>query len=403
MRTPDQLAGTSREALGAVWRKQLVAWHAIAALIWGVAVVIAFVEPPGPHGRPILLAVLALMAANYVVLGVRALLQGPGRSGVAYHVIAWGLLCLGMALDPEAELWLLLWLLFPHLWSMLSRRAAVIGSVLAVLALGFTRWAVAHFDVDQFGQIFVTFAGSLTLSLALGLFIDLMVREAEARAETIDALNTTRAQLAAAEHERGVSGERERLSREIHDTLAQGFTSVLALTRAAVSALERDDLETARARLALVESTAADNLKEARLIVAELTPGHLQARTLTQALERLVSTVRDSGGVEVQLDVIGEPVALGGAKEVVLLRAAQEALSNVRRHAAARGAQVTLTYAVESVALSVADDGVGFDTTTAPTGYGLDGLRARAAEVAGVLTLTSAPGRGTHLRLEVPR
>ena len=200
-----------------------------------------------------------------------------------------------------------------------------------------------------------------------------------------------------------MSGERERLSREIHDTLAQGFTSVLALTRAAVSALERDDLETARARLALVESTAADNLKEARLIVAELTPGHLQARTLTQALERLVSTVRDSGGVEVQLDVIGEPVALGGAKEVVLLRAAQEALSNVRRHAAARGAQVTLTYAVESVALSVADDGVGFDTTTAPTGYGLDGLRARAAEVAGVLTLTSAPGRGTHLRLEVPR
>ncbi len=242
------------------------------------------------------------------------------------------------------------------------------------------------------------------LSLSLGLFINRIVGEAESRAETIDELRATQARLAAAERDRGVHEERERMSREIHDTLAQGFTSVVALARAAESALARGDVPTARDRLRLVERTASDNLDEARLIVAELTPGHLQSRTLAEALERLGAAVSSENGLRAAVRVAGEPVPLGGSGEVVILRTAQEALANVRRHASAHRVDVTLAYDDPArVVLTVTDDGRGFDADDARAGFGLDGVEARAAEVGGAVRVTSRPGGGTTLRLEVPR
>ena len=242
------------------------------------------------------------------------------------------------------------------------------------------------------------------LSLSLGLFINRIVTEAETRAETIDELRAAQAELAASERDRGVHEERERLSREIHDTLAQGFTSVVALSRAADAALARGDLDAARERLALIERTASDNLDEARLIVAELTPGHLQSRTLGEALHRLGAAVSSENGLRADVSVTGEPVPLGGTAEVVILRTAQEALSNVRRHAGAGHAELTLAYEhPEQVVLEVRDDGRGFDPDAPRSGFGLDGLHARAAEVGGSVSLRSEPGAGTTLRLEVPR
>jgi signal transduction histidine kinase len=289
------------------------------------------------------------------------------------------------------------------MWAMLSVRGGVIGTLLAIGAIGVVRWGEADWTGGGFVDILVSSVISLSLSLALGLFIHRIVREAEARAVTIDQLRATQARLASAERDRGVHEERERISREIHDTLAQGFTSVVTLARAAESALARGDVTTARERLGLIERTASDNLAEARLIVAELTPGHLQSRTLAQALERLGSAVSSENGVRADVRVDGDPEPLGGAAEVVILRTAQEALSNVRRHAGAARVDLSLAYAPERVVLTVTDDGRGFDTAADPDGFGLDGVRARAAEVGGTVSLTSAPGSGTTLRLEVPR
>jgi signal transduction histidine kinase len=254
------------------------------------------------------------------------------------------------------------------------------------------------------GMIVISGVISAVLSLSLGLFINRIVTEAETRAETIDELRATKAELAASERDRGVHEERERLSREIHDTLAQGFTSVVALSRAADAALARGDVTAARERLALIEGTASDNLDEARLIVAELTPGHLQSRTLGEALRRLGAAVSSENGLRADVRVAGEPVPLGGTAEVVILRTAQEALTNVRRHAGAGHAELTLTYEdPEHVVLEVRDDGRGFDSEAPRSGFGLDGLHARAAEVGGSVSLRSEPGEGTTLRLEVPR
>ena len=153
----------------------------------------------------------------------------------------------------------------------------------------------------------------------------------------------------------------------------------------------------------MIELTAIDNLAEARIIVAELTPGHLQSRTLVEALARLADSVTRETGIQVSSTVEGDPAPLGGNAEVVLLRGVQEALSNVRRHAGADSAVVSLTYEPERVALTVSDDGGGFDPVTVAAGFGLDGLRARAAELGGEVSISRGELRGTRLVMELPR
>ncbi|MEO6791094.1 MAG: sensor histidine kinase [Ornithinibacter sp.] len=393
---------TSQEEFQGMWARQQPFWHAVYAVVWGAALVVTLLEP-GPRGwvRPV--ALLLLMAVAYAVLGRRALVQQGVGWAVAYHLLSWGALLAIQVLDEGTETWILFFALFPQLWAMLPTRAAAAATFVVVVAFQQVRWAQSNYAADQLTQVFVGGIISIGLSLSLGLFINRIVGEAESRAETIDELRATQAALASVERDRGVQDERERISREIHDTLAQGFTSVITLTRAADAALARGDTTAARERLDLVERTAVDNLAEARLIVAELTPGHLQSRTLVEALERLGAAMSHEIGLRAEVRVEGEPEPLGGTAEVVILRTAQEALSNVRRHADATSVDLALLYGAERVVLTVCDDGTGFDTGVARVGFGLDGLQSRAAEVGGTVLVDSRPGGGTTLRLEVPR
>ena len=395
---------TSREEFGAMWRRQQPYWHAVFAIVWTAAVVVTLVDDPGLLGRGPSLVLLGVIAAAYAVLGTRAMTHRDLRWAVAYQVVAWSALLGIQWVDPSTQAWLLYFTLFPQLWAMVPTRWAVIGTVLVVTAFSLVRWAQLDFSSDSLTEILISSTISMGLSLSLGLFINRIVFEAESRAQTIDELRATQARLAASERDRGVHEERERISREIHDTLAQGFTSVVALSRAAQAALARGDTAAARERLALIEHTASDNLDEARLIVAELTPGHLQSRTLGEALERLGAAVTSETGMRADVRVAGNPVPLGGSAEVVILRTAQEALSNVRRHASAARVDLTLAYDdPDEVVLTVRDDGLGFDLDGARSGFGLDGVQARAAEVGGAVEVLSEPGTGTTLRLVVPR
>jgi signal transduction histidine kinase len=395
---------SSREEFGAMWRRQQPYWHAVFAIVWLAAVVVTLLDDPGPKGRAPSLALLGVIAVAYAVLGTRAMTSRDLRWAVAYQVVAWSALLAIQWVDPSTQAWLLYFTLFPQLWAMVPTRWAAIGTVVVVAAFALVRWAQTDFAADSLPEILISGMISMGLSLSLGLFINRIVGEAESRAETIDELRATQAELAAVERDRGVHEERERMSREIHDTLAQGFTSVVALSRAARAALARGDVATAGERLALIEATASDNLDEARLIVAELTPGHLQSRTLGEALERLGVAVTSETGLRADVHVSGEPVPLGGSAEVVILRTAQEALSNVRRHASAARVDLTLAYdRPDEVVLTVRDDGLGFEPGDARSGFGLDGVQARAAEVGGDVQVRSEPGGGTTLVLVVPR
>lgn len=401
--TPSPPAERSSDQLAAVWRGQAIWWHLGFLGLLATAVVIAVLEPPGPHGRLPTILLLLGVAVAYAVFGRRAIMREAVVHAVLYQLCAWACVLTIIVIDPGFEAWLLFFGFFPQIWSTFEMRPALVGTGLALTALFTATVVPAEDPAAEVPGALVSVLISFVLSAALGMFIHRIIGEAEQRAAVIDELRSTRAQLAAVERAAGVQDERSRLSREIHDTLAQGFTSVIALSRAAAAALDRNDVATARERLSMVERTAVDNLAEARVIVAELTPGHLQSRTLVEALARLTDTVTRETGIQVTSTVEGEPAPLGGNAEVVLLRGVQEALSNVRRHSGASTAAVTLSYEPERVALEVTDDGSGFDPATTPNGFGLDGLRARATELGGAVSIAKGDPRGTRLVMELPR
>ena len=220
------------------------------------------------------------------------------------------------------------------------------------------------------------------------------------RAALIEQLEATRAELAAAHHEAGVQAERHRLAGEIHDTLAQGFTSIVTLLQAGQASL--DAASPARRHLDLALLTARENLAEARTLVTALTPATLEAGTLGDTVRRVTSGTGAQAGIEADAEVTGTARRLPTGTEVVLLRVCQEALANVRKHAGARQVRVRLCYAGAAVRLTVTDDGKGFDPGGATGGYGLTGMRDRVGQVGGTVEVASVPGRGTEVSAEVP-
>lgn len=179
-----------------------------------------------------------------------------------------------------------------------------------------------------------------------------------------------------------LEAERARWSAEIHDTLAQGFTSIITL------------LQGAQPNVSLALQTARENLREARALVAANAPSPLDGSSLEDALRRLVSGV----SLPSSFRVIGTAVGLSTAVEVVLLRTVQEALTNVVRHSGAARVDVLLRFDDDGVSLEVRDDGRGFGD--APEGFGLRGMRARLEQVGGTLSLSS--DEGASVLVEVP-
>jgi len=191
----------------------------------------------------------------------------------------------------------------------------------------------------------------------------------------------------AAERAAGTAAERERWAREVHDTLAQGFISVITLAQAARGELDDGETGAVDRRLAQLEAVARDNLTESRALVAGEGPSALKDGDLAQALRRLVGVQREHGlKVGLELDL---PTGLSSAARVAVLRIVQEGLSNVVRHAHAERVEVVV--GVESAGLgeelvvTVADDGVG--TGTRPEGTGLTGMRSRVEGLGGTLTV----------------
>jgi signal transduction histidine kinase len=220
----------------------------------------------------------------------------------------------------------------------------------------------------------------------------------------IEQLEATRAELAAAERREGILEERQRLAREIHDTLAQGFTSIVMHLEAAEGALSGDP-ETLQNHIDRARSTARDSLDQARRVVQDLRPDLLEKGTLPDAIKRTASHWKEDTGIPVTATTTGNPVPLHPNIEVTLLRAAQEALNNIRKHAQATTVQLTLSYMGDLVILDVQDNGVGLDgaeQSHLSGGFGLQAMRERVEACDGTLTLESDPGEGTTVVITIP-
>ncbi len=206
----------------------------------------------------------------------------------------------------------------------------------------------------------------------------------------------------------GVLRERQRLAHEIHDTLAQGFTSIV-MNLEAVEETEPPASETARRHLEGARQVARDSLFEARRLVWALRPEGLDRRSLAEALESLSERWAEQAGVSIRANVTGTPRGLPPEAEVALLRVAQEALGNVHKHAGAQGAALTLSYMDDLVVLDVLDDGAGFDTRAPKNavgaqdsgGFGLRSMRERVETLGERFSVDSSPG-GTSLTVELP-
>jgi signal transduction histidine kinase len=243
----------------------------------------------------------------------------------------------------------------------------------------------------------------LTVGFAvlLGTWITRIISQSAERAELIEELEASREEVSRLSREAGVAAERTRLAAEIHDTLAQGFTSLVTLVQAAESELDGDK-EKARRHLRLAARTARENLGEARALVAGLMPSALGTGSLDAAIRRQLERLAEETPIKATYQVEGESTGLPTVLEVVLLRAVQESLTNVRKHSGASTVSICLRVNGSAATLRVADDGAGFDTSRPSDGFGLRSMRSRATQVGGSISVHSGAS-GTTVELEVPR
>ena len=357
-------------------------------------------------------AVIAPTQASIAAICLAVILLGTYAVG---KLIAWaprsrrvaGAVWLGViTLEWIALLWLTpeaaylvfpLFFLYLHLLGRLWGSAAiVVATAIAICALGIHGGWTAGGVVGP-----IVGAG---VALLIGLGYEALAREAHQREALMQELLATRGQLAATERESGVLAERSRLAREIHDTVAQGLSSIQMLLHAA----ERADLDGAGVEhVVLARETAASALADARHFIRELTPPDLDGRGLGGALRRLASTQWAAQGLPVEVRV-SDAVDLPMHVQTALLRIAQGAIANVIQHADADSAWITLTVGGDRLQFTIADDGRGFDPAQspgAPTGrsdsFGLRAIRERVDQLGGTLAVTSAPGEGTALTIDL--
>ncbi|MFK0021662.1 sensor histidine kinase [Streptomyces sp. NPDC090798] len=365
--------------------------------------------------------VVAAVALQLWWHGTRARRAGrgriPSRAGTAYYAVRWAL---GFALtwiDPFFAFYAAAGYmdadeLIPGRWQRLglfASAATVAGAQAGGLPFGNgVQWIL-------FAALLVANSG---LQMVVAHLTQQEAQRSRERTETITELERTNAalqqaldenaalhaQLLVQAREAGVADERRRLAAEIHDTIAQGLTGIIAQLQVVANT---PDPGAARVHLGRASELARQSLGEARRSVHNLAPVALEHDGLPEALKKTVADWARRTGIRADFTLTGTAEHLHEEISATLLRIAQEALSNASRHARAARLGVTLSFMGDEVTLDVRDDGRGFDPAAVPArtgsgGFGLDGMRARAERIAGSLTLESEPGHGTAVSARVP-
>ncbi|MFJ4837230.1 sensor histidine kinase [Streptomyces sp. NPDC088746] len=371
-------------------------WNAVFWVLLGVVPpALAVADAPGATRYPVL-ALLAVLALAYGAVGLF-----PGspvlRPRPYLYVLVVGLGAMSYLLDGGAALFVVT---LPHFWIYTtSARAAIALSGAA--AAGVVAGNVVRQGRD--GEFFTGNVIFTVIGYAAGVLIGMGVRrlteDADARARRLSSeLEDARLRLVEAHHRQGAADERERLAREIHDTLAQGFASIIVLAEAARSGLESDPGRSGKQLLA-IENTARENLAEARVLVGSAPRSGVAAGSVADTLRRTLDRFTEDTGIGVASEL--PDVACDQQTRIALLRCTQESLANIRKHAAASAVEVVLTAQPYGVELEITDDGRGFVAEDSH-GFGLHGMRKRLAELGGELTVTSSVGDGTRVLAMIP-
>jgi len=375
-------------------------WDAYFAVVLAATLVIVFSTSESLNARLVAATALVAIVPLYVLVGRPAIAADRDtRRGTIYVACM-----VVLVIIAQTQVGATSWIMFaacPQCFMAMSLPRAFAG----VVALNTTPVALGVESIRRNPGSVAFVLGTVVLGLAFsvvfGTWISRIIEQSRERAQLIERLEAAQAELAEVSRQAGTLAERQRLAGEIHDTLAQGLTSIVMLLQAADTEIGSDPAE-ARRHVGLATQTAREGLAEARAMVAALAPAHLEAGPLHEALGRLADRIGAELGIAVRFEVCGPARPLSAPTEVVLLRAAQEALANVRKHAHAADVRVILSYEPHNVRLDVRDDGAGFDPEQVSGGYGLRGMRSRILQVGGNLLVRARPGAGTSLSVEVP-
>lgn len=381
--------------------------HTTFFLLLGASVARFLLRHPGEPRTPWILALGITLALLYV-LGPALGTAAPTLRRLIWLGLVVAVWVVLVVLAPSFA-WCAVPLFYTALRTLPPRAAVVLVALLTVFVVAAQLQLAARTGAGEPFDPNLLLAPPAVAALATAVFIH-MERQAQAQRTLIDDLIRTRRELAATERREGTLAERQRLSMEIHDTLAQHLSSQQMLLQAADRTWDSDPA-TARAHVRTATDITARGLAEARRLVHDLAPRELaDGAGLADALRALGA----GPDIEVRFHLEGTPVPLPDRAESALLRIAQGALANVREHAQAGTAAITLSFLGDQVVLDIADDGHGFTigdgTGPGPgpgpgaenRGHGLPAMRVRVRQLGGTLTIESTPGEGTVLSASIP-
>ncbi|RSM67169.1 sensor histidine kinase [Amycolatopsis sp. WAC 01376] len=382
------------------WERLFWLWEVLFGITFVATTALVLVGDDNTADKTVAILCMIGVGVTYLVRG-RGLIKGPDHEEIPWLFAGVLMVLVTAATFATATSSFILFFACPVLYMTLPTKTASILTTIAVLLEPLSSIVQGGLDQPALRILAPMTAILIIFNLLAGRYITQIIAQSKGRAALIDQLEASQAEVSRLSREAGMAAERERMAREIHDTLAQGFTSIVTLTQAIESEMDTDP-KAARRHLDLAARTARENLAEARAMVAAQMPSALAAASLEESLRRLVERLTEETGIEASIEVGGPLPALPMATEVVLLRGAQEALSNIRKHSRAAVVSLRLSVVDGRVRLRVTDDGAGFDPAEPTGGFGLAGMRARAGQVGGIVTYASEPGAGTTLELEVP-
>ncbi|MDO3645747.1 sensor histidine kinase [Nocardia mangyaensis] len=384
----ERLLGDQREDT----RLLVVIVHSAFYVLLAASLIRWLIRHADTRSTPMIVVLAVVLAVLYAMSELR---QSHRLEWFALLVLTWSVL---VVLAPSFA-WCAVPLVYTGLRILSERVAVTLVVVLTALVVSSQVRIAGWLDPN------LILAPPAVAAVTTALFVG-MRRQAERQAALIDDLVRTREELAATERREGTLAERQRLAMEIHDTLAQGLSSQRMLLQAADLVWDTDP-ELARTHLRSAAEIAERDLTEARRFVHDLAPADLAAGGSLPAALAALAARESADTLTVRCHIEGTPGPLPQRVEATLLRIAQGALANVREHAAATTATITLTSLDDQIVLDVADDGRGFDPAH-PTdhadhrGHGLPAIRARVSQLGGICTIESAPGDGTVLSAAIP-
>ncbi|WP_275292830.1 sensor histidine kinase [Amycolatopsis sp. La24] len=408
------IEGELREEFDRWERAQTATFTVLPYVLLAVSVSITFLQLPAD--LPVVLGLSA--AAALWLLWFHTLHPPALRAG--YYA---GLLAITAGLAALAPWYgLFAFVGYPQAFQYLTGRwryagAAATAVVSAMAFLG----GIAKIDAENLWWVWL---GVSVLSIALAgavfYFVDMAYQRNELQKQALAELHEANRKLEAAlaenaglharllvqAREAGVLDERQRMAREIHDTLAQGLAGILTQLQAAEQTAAEP--EALGRHVANATNLARESLVEARRTVHSVEPSVLAEARLPEAIGEVTRNWSAANSVNAVLTTTGDARPMHTDVEVALLRTAQEALSNVAKHARAKRVGLTLSYMPDLVTLDVRDDGVGFEPNAKRAngstngGFGLSGMRQRVQRLAGRLDIESEPGRGTAISATVP-